>query len=154
MIWDTSIWRLGCLNRSKIHSAQKCYPCLRYVVSPMSPGRTLEEVVGSWGLKPQTSTVSIPRRRMHRPASRSSKLQQRIRLDRELGSLFTHGTASGRTCVFMHRSSWLRHKVRHNFWPLLSLDSEGTQSAKLSTSSVTSGCRAADLGSNRHLALP
>src|SRR5437016_2376520 len=40
MIWDTSIWRLGCSNRSKIRSAQKCYPCLRYVVSHMCPGRT------------------------------------------------------------------------------------------------------------------
>jgi len=27
MIWGTSIWRLGCLNRSKIRSAQKCHPC-------------------------------------------------------------------------------------------------------------------------------
>src|SRR6266702_7274144 len=44
MIWDTSIWRLGCSNHSKIRSAQKCYPCLRYVVSPMSPGRTEAEV--------------------------------------------------------------------------------------------------------------
>src|ERR1700692_291848 len=42
MIWATSIWKLGCSNRSKIHSAQKCYLCLRYVVSPMCPGRTLE----------------------------------------------------------------------------------------------------------------
>src|ERR1700676_5636948 len=40
MIWATSIWKLGCSNRSKIHSAQKCYLCLRYVVSPMCPGRT------------------------------------------------------------------------------------------------------------------
>src|SRR5450432_2512421 len=40
MIWVTSIWKLGCSNRSKIHSAQKCYLCLRYVVSPMSPGWT------------------------------------------------------------------------------------------------------------------
>src|SRR6266404_3030342 len=40
MIWDTSIWRLGCSNPSKIRSAQKCYPCLRYELSPMSPGRT------------------------------------------------------------------------------------------------------------------
>jgi hypothetical protein len=32
MIWDISIWRLGCSNLSKIRSAQKCYPCLRYVV--------------------------------------------------------------------------------------------------------------------------
>jgi hypothetical protein len=40
MIWGTSIWRLACLNRSKIPSAQKCYPCSRYKVSPMSPGWT------------------------------------------------------------------------------------------------------------------
>src|ERR1700685_1779004 len=40
MIWDTSIWRLGCSNRSKIRLAQKCYLCLRYAVSPMSPGWT------------------------------------------------------------------------------------------------------------------
>src|SRR5580704_3965937 len=32
MIWDTSIWRLGRSNRSKIRSVQKCYPCLRYAV--------------------------------------------------------------------------------------------------------------------------
>ena len=36
----TSIWRLGCSNRSKIRSAQKCYLCSRYNVLPMSPGRT------------------------------------------------------------------------------------------------------------------
>src|ERR1700680_4950806 len=40
MIWATSIWKLECSNRSKIHSVQKCYLCLRYVVSPMCPGRT------------------------------------------------------------------------------------------------------------------
>src|SRR5215469_1367489 len=33
MIWGTSIWRRGCSNHSKIRSAQKCYPCLRYGVS-------------------------------------------------------------------------------------------------------------------------
>src|SRR6267378_934896 len=48
MIWDTSIWRLGCSNHSKILSAQKCYPCLRYVVSPMSPGRTQGLWSGRW----------------------------------------------------------------------------------------------------------
>ena len=46
MIWDTSIWRLACSNRWKIRSAQNCYPCLRYVVSPMPPGRTLKEWSG------------------------------------------------------------------------------------------------------------
>jgi peptidase E len=37
---DTATWKHECSNRSEIGSAQKCYPCLRYVVSPMSPGRT------------------------------------------------------------------------------------------------------------------
>src|SRR5438132_13062949 len=32
MIWDISIWRRECSNHSKTLSAQKCYPCLRYVV--------------------------------------------------------------------------------------------------------------------------
>src|SRR6202043_2088882 len=45
----------GCSNRSKIHSVQKCYLCLRYVVSPMSPGRTLKKVVGAKGFEPSTS---------------------------------------------------------------------------------------------------
>src|SRR6266581_8853812 len=54
MIWDTSIWRLGCSNHSKIRSAQKCYPCLRYVVSPMSPGRTLKKVEPRVGVEPTT----------------------------------------------------------------------------------------------------
>jgi len=38
--FELTIWKLGCSNRSKIRSAQKCYLCLRYVVSPMSPGQT------------------------------------------------------------------------------------------------------------------
>ncbi len=55
MIWDTSIWRLGCSNRSKIPSVQKCYLCLRYVVSPMSPGRTRARLVAGVGFEPTTS---------------------------------------------------------------------------------------------------
>ena len=43
MIWATSIWKLGCSNHSRIPSAQNCYLCLRYVESPMSPGRTAAE---------------------------------------------------------------------------------------------------------------
>src|SRR6266481_1754423 len=50
MIWDTSIWRLGCSNHSKIRSAQKCYPCLRYELSPMSPGRTCKKWSGRMDL--------------------------------------------------------------------------------------------------------
>src|SRR3989440_9339901 len=44
MIWDTSIWRLACWNPWKIPSAQKCYPCSRYILLPMSPGRALKEL--------------------------------------------------------------------------------------------------------------
>src|ERR1700741_4707394 len=58
MIWGTSIWRHRYSNHSKIRSAQKCNLCLRYELSPMSPGQTLKQMVGSWGLEPQTSTVS------------------------------------------------------------------------------------------------
>src|SRR5262249_2532672 len=58
MIWDTLIWRLECSNRSKIRSAQKCNPCLRYELSPMSPGRTLKLMVGLGGLEPPTSPLS------------------------------------------------------------------------------------------------
>src|SRR6266699_7179138 len=62
MIWDTSIWRLGCSNRSKIRSAQKCYLCLRYVVSPMCPGRTSKRLVGANGFEPSTSWSRISSR--------------------------------------------------------------------------------------------
>src|SRR5689334_12274835 len=44
-------------------------------------------MVGSWGLESQTSTVSIPSRKMHCAARQGSKLHRRIRLGRELGSL-------------------------------------------------------------------
>jgi hypothetical protein len=45
MIWDASIWRRECLIRSKIRSAQKCYPCLR-------------ADLGLGGLEPPTSPLS------------------------------------------------------------------------------------------------
>src|SRR5579863_2998982 len=54
MIWGTSIWRLECSNRSKIRSAQKCYLCLRYEVSPMCPGWTVRWLVGAVGIEPAT----------------------------------------------------------------------------------------------------
>ena len=40
MIWVTSIWRPKFWNRFKFPSAQKCYPCSRYILLPMCPGRT------------------------------------------------------------------------------------------------------------------
>src|SRR5215831_7874321 len=57
MIWATLTWRLGYWNRSKIRSAQKCYPCLRYVVSPMCPGRTLKNMVSAAGFEPATHAL-------------------------------------------------------------------------------------------------
>ena len=35
-------------------SAQKCYLCLRYDLSPMSPGWTPFELVGPQGFEPRT----------------------------------------------------------------------------------------------------
>jgi hypothetical protein len=55
MIWNTSICILGCSNRWKIPSAQKCYPCVRYDLSPMCPGRTQKMLVGSPGFEPGTN---------------------------------------------------------------------------------------------------
>jgi integrase-like protein len=55
MIWGTSIWRLGCSNRSKIRSARKCYPCSRYIVLPMCPVWTHGSVVGPLGFEPRTN---------------------------------------------------------------------------------------------------
>ena len=52
-IWDTSIWRLECSNRSKIRSAQKCNLCLRNDLSPMSPGRTDKKWSREWELNPR-----------------------------------------------------------------------------------------------------
>src|SRR5580765_8956875 len=73
MIWDTSIWRLGCSNRSKIRSAQKCYLCPRYVVSPMSPGRT-PEISGAPG---QTRTADpLLRRQMLYPTELRAHIVQ------------------------------------------------------------------------------
>jgi hypothetical protein len=53
MIWDTSIWRLGCSNRSKIPSAQKCYLCLRYVVKDLF-GLYNSEMARPEGFEPPT----------------------------------------------------------------------------------------------------
>ncbi len=40
MISDTSIWSRKPCNPSTTRSARGCHPCLRYVLLPMSPGRT------------------------------------------------------------------------------------------------------------------
>ena len=39
----------------KIRSAQKCYPCSRYILLPMSPGWTLCDLVEPMGFEPATS---------------------------------------------------------------------------------------------------
>ena len=44
--------RLGCSNRSRIRSVRKCYPCSRYEVLPMSPGRTCGFLERAMGIEP------------------------------------------------------------------------------------------------------
>jgi hypothetical protein len=39
-IWVISIWRKKLCSPSTTPSGQKCYLCLRYILLPMSPGRT------------------------------------------------------------------------------------------------------------------
>src|SRR5712675_2313898 len=57
----TSIWRKKLCSLSTTLLAQKCNLCLRYDLSPMSPGRTLEKLVEPMGFEPTTS--SMPSRR-------------------------------------------------------------------------------------------
>jgi hypothetical protein len=94
MIWDTSIWRLGCSNRSKIRSAQKCYPCLRYVVSPMCPGWTLEELVEPMGFEPTALIVSPDDSIGLGSSSLAKPPVQRWVLDRDWTEIHTLLTAS------------------------------------------------------------
>jgi len=79
MIWGTYDLETRGSNRSKIPSAQKCYPCLRYVLSPMCPGRTHWILVGLGGLEPPTSPYQGRARssvdRSKRRPSRRSGLQ-------------------------------------------------------------------------------
>jgi hypothetical protein len=42
MISDTSTWSRKPCNPSTTRSARGCHPCLRYVLLPMSPGRTTD----------------------------------------------------------------------------------------------------------------
>jgi len=65
-------------------------------------GRKLagRKMVGPGGLEPPSS-VSILWRQKHGPARATIKLHGRPSFDRELGSLFTHGTAPVRICVLL-----------------------------------------------------
>ena len=45
MIWDTSTWKTETCSPSTTPSVRRCHLCLRYVPSPMSPGRTKIKVV-------------------------------------------------------------------------------------------------------------
>ena len=53
----------GCWNRWKIPSAQKCYLCSRYIVSPMSPGRTLLKLIGERVFEPDECSSHPARNR-------------------------------------------------------------------------------------------
>src|SRR5258708_3151970 len=48
----TSIWRKKLCSLSTTLLAQKCNLCLRYDLSPMSPGRTFKEMARPAGLEP------------------------------------------------------------------------------------------------------
>src|SRR5437899_7552765 len=67
-ISGTSIWRKKLCSLSTTLLAQKCYLCSRYVLSPMSPGRTPRTVEPRVGVEPTTcrlrigcSTTELPR---------------------------------------------------------------------------------------------
>ena len=49
-----STWSREPCRLSTIRSARDCHPCLRYNLSPMSPGRTPIDVAGVEGLEPPT----------------------------------------------------------------------------------------------------
>ena len=54
MIWDISTWNRGPCNHSTTRSARDCHLCLRYNLSPMSPGRTHFTMVPPTGFEPVT----------------------------------------------------------------------------------------------------
>jgi hypothetical protein len=58
MILDTSTWSREPCNPSTTPSAQGCHPCLRYALSPMSPGRTKEMLERAKGFEPSTPTLA------------------------------------------------------------------------------------------------
>ena len=53
-IWDISTWNRKHCNPSTIRSARDCHLCLRYVLLPMSPGRTIRSMVAGAGFEPAT----------------------------------------------------------------------------------------------------
>jgi len=66
--------------------------------------RKLLKMVGSWGLEPQTSTVSIPRPQTHCRAPRSTESHLRISLDRRSDPHSAHRAAPGRVCALVQGS--------------------------------------------------
>ena len=75
--WDPSTWRAKCSNRSIIRSAQNCHLCDRYVLSPMSPGRTMRaRHFGNSELRNTTPGRRAPRRSgiKSRPSPRDSAI--------------------------------------------------------------------------------
>jgi transposase-like protein len=56
-ISDTSTWSRKPCKPSTTRSARGCHPCLRYVPSPMSPGRTMLRLATPRGLEPPTNSL-------------------------------------------------------------------------------------------------
>src|SRR6266496_3175010 len=58
-IWDISTSNRGPCSPSTTPSARGCHPCLRYNLSPMSPGRTERKLVPRKGFEPPTHALRI-----------------------------------------------------------------------------------------------
>src|SRR6266403_4055829 len=71
----TSIWRKKLCSLSTTLLAQKCNLCLRYDLSPMSPDRTLREVVPAIHREQVPTAVRIPRLLLQRSGNRNRELQ-------------------------------------------------------------------------------
>ena len=60
MISDISTWSRKPCNPSTTRSARGCHPCLRYVLLPMCPGRTLKTLERVNGIEPSYSAWKSP----------------------------------------------------------------------------------------------
>ena len=78
-----SIWRKKLCSPSTIPLGQKCYLCLRYILLPMSPGRTLE----IWLLRYQFTGVANKRASLAplRPGRNPLFCARGVRSERVLG---------------------------------------------------------------------
>jgi hypothetical protein len=84
---DSSISRLVCWNHSTTRSARGCYLCSRYILSPMSPGRTQEywSAAQDSSLRPPGLAIAESR---HTPNDESEAIFGLLKLLSAEGGLF------------------------------------------------------------------